>query len=282
LSGANLSGVDFKGAVLKNADLSLTDLSGSIISVDQLKSASSYQGVILQSFDFTGADLSLMDFGGIDLRNSLFRNANLTNTDLAGANITGADLTGARMNGTDLMGTIGVTADMLLAAKSYENVKLQEWSEYTSQVDQVCRSGAVPQAYPGKARFHPLAIRSDNEQYYMLPDNLPFWIGIVDLAVCIQAEQYIVQTCGPYYWTATNLRAPDIQRIRLDRIVQIYKAQTGELVESKVFEGGQPRKCQDQEQVPTTWERYTPYPVYGDSVSDDQIWDWLAPLVDSN
>jgi hypothetical protein len=110
------------------------------------------------------------------------------------------------------------------------------------------------------------------------PDTIPQWIGMTELVACVKTDQVILQTCGPYYYTVSRKRAPDLQRIRQDRIVQVYKAQTVVLVDSKTFKGAVPRYCQNQEQIPGNWDSSKPYPILGDPVSDDEIYNWLEPM----
>jgi hypothetical protein len=221
-----------------------------------------------------------MDFSGADFSNANFHNADLSGSNLSGANLSNVNLDGALLKETNLISSTGIVANDLLKAKEYGTAELQSIDEFLSQIDQACLGYEIPIAYDGKEGFHPVAIRWEG-QYYVIPDTVPFWIGIIDLVACVQSENVIVQNCSNYYYSGTSTRGPDLQRIRIDRVVSLYKVLTGRLIERKTFEGSEPRACKNTEEIPEGWNSNTPFTIFGTLADENEIWDWIGTYSDS-
>ena len=88
----NLSGADFRGAVLVGADFRRADLSGAIFVEADLSGA-----------DFYGADLSGAIFIRADLTDAILCETDLSNADLVGARLHNADLDRANLQGAELL-----------------------------------------------------------------------------------------------------------------------------------------------------------------------------------
>src|SRR5574343_460224 len=90
LSGAVLSGVDLRDAVLRSADLS-----GAVL-----------RGAVLRGVDLSGAVLSGAVLSGADLRDAVLSGADHRGTDLSGVDLSGAVLSGAVLSGAVLSGAV--------------------------------------------------------------------------------------------------------------------------------------------------------------------------------
>ncbi|CDK99616.1 conserved hypothetical protein [Magnetospirillum gryphiswaldense MSR-1 v2] len=104
LRGANLAGMDLSGSLLSLANLRKAVLSGANLRDSNLPRAS------LEDADLSGAKLQGANLAGATLLRANFSGANMRMANLAGANLagrmdlSGVDLTGANLAGAKLMG----------------------------------------------------------------------------------------------------------------------------------------------------------------------------------
>ncbi|RQO43181.1 hypothetical protein DBV14_26190 [Variovorax sp. KBW07] len=115
LSGANLAGLDLKGAqlgeaLLENANLTGTelggaDLHGAVLAHATLQSTQ-LDGANLQGANLGGARLSKVNFAGADLGGATFDDARLSDIDMRGARLDGIRLGQAQLGGVDCSGAV--------------------------------------------------------------------------------------------------------------------------------------------------------------------------------
>ncbi len=105
LSGANLTGANFKLAYFGRADLSGADLTGADLSEASLRRGYFAKAVLIDT-KMAGADLRRADFQGARLKG-----ADLSLAYLEGANLSEADLEGATLAGADLRLAVAVDSN---------------------------------------------------------------------------------------------------------------------------------------------------------------------------
>jgi hypothetical protein len=98
---------------LQNADLRMADLMGARLEGADLRNAD------LSNADLRDADLSRADLRGADLRIAYCKDA-----DFSGARMDSIDCTGAYFNGADLRGATGLSVEMLAAARTLHEARL--------------------------------------------------------------------------------------------------------------------------------------------------------------
>ena len=99
LNGIDLSGIDFRGAILRAARLNGTNLAGANL-----------DGAILSQGWFIGADLSGASMKGAEMFSTQFTKANLSGADMSGS-VAAADFTKANLEGASFRGA-NLAADM--------------------------------------------------------------------------------------------------------------------------------------------------------------------------
>ena len=93
---ADLTGADLIGVNLRGADLTRADLAGAYLT------GISLTGAYLVEADLAGTDLRRADLTGANLAGANLRKANLARANLTGANLARSDLRGANLTGADL------------------------------------------------------------------------------------------------------------------------------------------------------------------------------------
>lgn len=132
LSRADLTGCDFRQAVLSGANLQSAHMSRANLSYCDF-SLASMTGCSLIRADLSRSTLQQAQMSGADLSFSNFHFANLQGANLAGANLSYADLswtnlTGANLRGATLTGTTLTLADLTgadLRGATFTNVNLE-------------------------------------------------------------------------------------------------------------------------------------------------------------
>lgn len=164
LGGADLRGVNFKGAILTGADLSDSDLRGA---------------------DLSGANLSCVNLCATDLSG-----ANLNGADISSANLSGAKLSGTDLSNTDLRGAkvygatlpkhtyviIGEEYPIIITNGEYlragcENHTINNWRKFTK-----CEIAEMD----GKKslKFYPRIL--DIADFYLGKGERPDWLNVQD------------------------------------------------------------------------------------------------------
>lgn len=109
---AQLSGADFRGAVLSEADFSPLEArpgQGTLVTQpSNILTSCDFSGAKLTNANMTRAFLTFSRFNGADLRGVKFVDADLTKTDFSGADVTGADFTGADLSDANFTGVHGL------------------------------------------------------------------------------------------------------------------------------------------------------------------------------
>lgn len=103
----DLSGIDFREAVLSGVDLSGFRLAQ--CNFDRCRLA----GAKLTGADLSGASLMAADFHGADLRRADFSEADLTDADFSGARVGAANFTSANIGGAILAEASGLSQEQL-------------------------------------------------------------------------------------------------------------------------------------------------------------------------
>jgi hypothetical protein len=208
----------------------------------------------LWSCNFSGEDLSNRDLSGADLSDANLSRANLTGASFIGADLTGADLSGANLtevsfdrailNQADLSDTLGLTDDVLSGIAAWQGMIIENRRDIYARLAPACRGDRVPGAapYTKEDRVHPLVFLDRDGNEHELSDRLPpEWrppfTSYTQLAACTSAEtDVLIQTCG--YENGGKAR-----RYVKEAVVRIVAAATGELVETIVVRGSEPRQC---------------------------------------
>jgi uncharacterized protein YjbI with pentapeptide repeats len=109
LSGADLSGVYLRGALLFNTNLSGANLSGAIlcdaglVNTNLIRANLSTADLCFAHLNY--ADLTLANLSGADLSIAILCDADLSGADLSGADLRGANLINANLSGADVNNT---------------------------------------------------------------------------------------------------------------------------------------------------------------------------------
>jgi uncharacterized protein YjbI with pentapeptide repeats len=276
----NLSLVNFQDANLTYANFEGANLTDSHLTFEQFISAKTYKGLILPKYDFSSRNLSRLNLESADLTQSIFRNANLRSTTFSHAILTDADFHGAILDSANLSQVTGFTPAMLESAASTTNVFLQSQEELLETAGQVCFGQTFAQAIEGKPDFQPTLILWDQQFFRITPEGSLPWINYLVNIACVSSSEKVIQRCTDYYYQGTNDPSPDIERVRYEINVNIFKTRTGELLATKLFKGKDPRYCQNTENYnQLTYKDSNTVSLYGDEVDHQLVDDWIFQTI---
>jgi uncharacterized protein YjbI with pentapeptide repeats len=136
--GANLYNARLAGVYFERVSLVKADLRGAILEGAELDQAD-FSGAYLGSAKLSGASLQNAHFNAAFLDGAQLRNADLRGATFAGTILSGADLSGANLDGADLRGALSVTPAQICAAKSHNEVLMDDG--FRQQVSETCGGG---------------------------------------------------------------------------------------------------------------------------------------------
>ena len=175
------------------------------------------------------------------------------------------------------------------AAEAPERATEQASFDSVGPLKDLCAGGA---GHATAARYAPgggphrlvvfrsnLAGSSDLTAFYIRTEDFPeAWraaqLEQAALVACVGANSYVIEECA---YTLEGNKPGTLQRVQLTAGINLYAAQTGELIAQDELPGPEPRACQDQEQFVGDLLTLT---VAGDAVSSETIADWLREYVE--
>ncbi len=298
LEGATLAEAKLGEANVRGANLASADLRGADLKEVNLHQAASLIAANLQGTDLGQQNLGGVDLSGADLSNADLRAANLERATLQGAALTGADLTGADLrradlteatlsgailDGANLVGGKGVTDELLAAAASVTDLRLEEWSTIVDTMEPACMGQGIEQAaaYTGGPGVHRVILvtlvqpASSGDLFDWraklrdftneLPSGWePLAVRWTELVACIEEQELVLETC--------QYTGPSITRYQYEMVVRLVEARTGMTIATHSLSGDLPRECQQTEDYWLTRLEGSPVPFSG-------VKDWLAQFV---
>ncbi len=155
----------------------------------------------------------------------------------------------------------------------------QSLSSLVAELQPVAKGGGVPDAaeyVPSRKGVHPIVILARDNEVDEWNSDLPVsWrpvnLGQVELVASIGYREVDLNT--------TRYRMPGqsgwipVTRVRIDTVVTLYEAQSGEVIETKVFTGVEPIG------FPPSLPGGTQY-LFGEKVSHETIQEWLKDFVE--
>jgi hypothetical protein len=144
---------------------------------------------------------------------------------------------------------------------------------------QVKNGGAAPDAAAyekSKAGVHPIFILASDDEVDAWNVGLPYaWQpGFLNKVELVASIRYLETKLN-----MTRYRHPGesgwifVTRYRRDTLVEVFAAQTGEMIDSKIFQGGDPVAFPPYLGSGTT-------SLYGDDAPHDLIEEWLKTFVE--
>lgn len=231
LVGANLTRARLSDARLTSSNLTRANLSGA-------NGSNAY-------FDYTklvSARLTGVNLGNVDVTNADFTSATLRNVRLDGAKVDGAiGLTDARLSSA-----LNVKPLDLARVLSRKGLFLEPQPVITTRLGAACRGRPVEGA--GSSRSNGTVLLILRDQGRAMTDvrwNLqPTAVRFAEFVACLgPRETSRVDTCGPYVFTGTSTRAPNITRLQARQHVRLVNAKTARVVAQRTVEGSPPESC---------------------------------------
>ena len=176
--GANLTGVDFSGAVLEN--------------------------ISFEGSNFEDADLSDATFVNCDFSDSIFTNAIITNSNMQGSNFSNADMDGAILDESNFLETQGFDKDKLEQLASYDNTQFHSENEIIKHFSEICvtnegKPDAKPFSKDDSTHHYVVITADDNADIYNKYDTFIISnansIWETDTVICEEAFTEGGKTC---------------------------------------------------------------------------------------
>lgn len=95
-----------------------------------------------------------------------------------------------------------------------------------------------------------------------------------ELVACVHTGSVILEECA---YTLSGGAQAVLQRVQWTAIVNLYTAQTADLIAQAELPGSEPRPCRQQEEFQGS---ALTQPVYGEAVAPAQIQAWLSGFVE--
>lgn len=155
----------------------------------------------------------------------------------------------------------------------------QSLSSLVEELQPVAKGGGVPEAAEyvrSRAGVHPIVILAREDEVDEWNSNLPASWHPVNLA---QVELVASVSYREVDLNTTRYRVPGqsgwifVTRVRIDTVVTLYAAQSGEVLEKKVFTGVDPIG------FPPSLPGGTQY-LFGEKVSHETVQEWLKDFVE--